>query len=90
MHLHRIKKKHFRHFVTESTKKQNTVVNLLCANDNCTAEKIAIRGQIIIGTSSNPMREEAFKKSWDLDTLRRKGMHMESASRSGAEIALKL
>ena len=36
--------------------------NFKCANDNCTAEKIAIREQIIIGTSSNPTREEALKK----------------------------
>ena len=37
--------------------------NFKCANINCTAEKIAIRDQIIFGASSNPIREEALKKS---------------------------
>ena len=48
--------------------------NFKCANDSCTEGKFVVRDQIIIGTSSNPIQEEALKKSWDLDNLRREGM----------------
>ena len=58
-----------------------------CASADCTAESTAIRDQIVIGTHHNEIREEALKKSWDLPTLRKEGMKIESATRSGAEIA---
>lgn len=58
--------------------------NYKCTHDDCTAENVAIRDQIIIGTSNDKIREEALKKSWDLATLRKEGMHMESAYK-GAE-----
>jgi hypothetical protein len=57
-----------------------------CDNENCSAEKIAVRDQIVIGTHNNKIREEALKLSWDLATLRRECMRMESALRGGAEI----
>ena len=57
-----------------------------CDNDRCTAEEISIRDQIIIGTHCKEIREEALRKSWDLVTLRKEGMQMESAARGGAEI----
>ena len=56
-----------------------------CASDNCTAEDTAIRDEIIIGTKDNDIRHKAVKRSWDLETLRREGMKMESASRGDAE-----
>ena len=52
----------------------------------CTAEDTAVRDQIIIRLKSNDIHQEALKKSWDLDTLQREGMKMESAARGGAEI----
>ena len=58
-----------------------------CSNADCTAEDTAMRDQIVIGTRENAIHEEALKKSWDLNTLRREGMKMESAARGGAEIA---
>ena len=58
-----------------------------CDSDDCTAEKTAIRDQILIGTSNNDIRDEALKKSWELNELRQEGMQMESAARSGAQIA---
>ena len=58
-----------------------------CNHDECSAEAIAVRDQIVIGTHNNKIREEALKLSWDLPTLRREGMKMESALRGGAEIS---
>ena len=55
-------------------------------NFKCTAEDTSAQDQIIIGLKSNNICQEALKKSWDLDTLRREGMKMESAARGGAEI----
>ena len=55
-------------------------------NFKCTAEDTAVRDQIIIGLKSNDICQEALKKPWDLDTLRREGMKMESVARAGAEI----
>lgn len=61
--------------------------NFNCESLTCTAEEIAIRDQIIIGTREQSIREEALKKSWDLKTLRKEGMQMESAARGGAEMS---
>lgn len=61
--------------------------NFNCHHANCSAEIIAARDQIVIGTSDSSIRESALKKSWDFDTLRKEGMKMESAARGGAEIA---
>ena len=58
-----------------------------CANDACTAEEVAVRDQIIIGTTNNKIREEALMKSWALKDLRVEGMKLESASRGEAEIS---
>ena len=57
-----------------------------CASDNCIAQDTAIRDQIIIGTKDNHIRQEASKRSWDLETLGRECMKMESATRGSAEI----
>ena len=56
--------------------------NYKCEHTDCTAEDIAIRDQIIIGTTNSKIREEALKNSWDYTTLRKEGMHIESAYKS--------
>ena len=40
--------------------------NFKCTSANCTAEAIAVRDQIIIGTNNTRIREEALMKSWEL------------------------
>ena len=57
-----------------------------CDDVACTAEQIAIRDQIIIGTHNDKIREKPLMECWDMSTLRKEGMRMESASRGGAEI----
>ena len=58
-----------------------------CDSEHCTAEKTAIRDQIVIGTINDEIREEALKKSWLLDSLKSEGMRIESASKSASTIA---
>lgn len=58
-----------------------------CKHDDCTAAETSVRDQIVIGTHEDSIREEALKKSWDLQTLRQEGMKMESAAKGGAEIS---
>ena len=59
-----------------------------CESATCTADQTATRDQIIIGTNQNKIREEALLKSWDLPTLRKEGMKIESACKGGAEISV--
>ena len=68
-------------------KKEAKHCNLKCELAECSAETTAIRDQIIIGTDNNTIREEALKKSWDLEILCRDGMKMESVVRGGTEIS---
>ena len=58
--------------------------NFNCENGGCTAQEVAIRDQILIGTTDNAIRDEALKQAWSLKNLRIEGMKMESAARSGA------
>ena len=58
-----------------------------CTHSDCTAEQAAVRDQIVIGTSSKEIRDEALLRLWDLATLRKEGMKLESAARGGAEIS---
>ena len=58
-----------------------------CENVDCSAERTAIRDQIVIGTTSDLIREEALKESWSLTDLRTQGMRLESASKSASEIS---
>ena len=53
---------------------------------NFTSAQIATRDQIIIGTSSNKIREEALKQSWNLEQIKREGMQIESALHGVAEL----
>ena len=46
-----------------------------------------MRDQILIGTTDSSIRDEALKQSWSLTDLRKEGMRMESAARSGAQIS---
>ena len=61
--------------------------NLKCDSDTCTAQDTAIRDQILIGTTNEKIREEALKRSWDLATLRKDGMQLESALRGASELS---
>ena len=61
--------------------------NLKFEHAECSAETTAIRDQIIISTHNSTIREEALKKSRDLETLCCEGMKIESAARGGAEIS---
>ena len=58
-----------------------------CDSNACTAQEIAVRDQIVIGTTSDEIREEALKKSWTLATLRTEGMRIESASKGALQIS---
>ena len=60
---------------------------LKCVSPACTAQNVAIRDQIVIGSSSDQIREEALKESWGLAELRKEGMRLESASKGAAEIS---
>ena len=57
-----------------------------CASADCSAEATSIRDQIVIGITSDGIREEALKNSWDLAILRKEGMRLESAAKGAAEI----
>ena len=58
-----------------------------CPSATCTAENIAVRDQIIIGTNNSTIRKEALIKSWDLTDLKKGGTQLESAVRGEAEIS---
>ena len=88
---------HFRSLIQQETEsfisfcnrvqKEATHCNFKCSSNDCTAENIAIRDQIIIGLIENSIRQEALKMSWDLVELKKNGMAMESALKGGAELA---
>ena len=61
--------------------------NYKCQHEDCTAENTAIRDQIIIGTTNSKIQEEALKNSWDYATLRKEGMHIESAYKSAEALS---
>ena len=55
-----------------------------CNDKNCNAEETIVRGQILIGTNNDEIRDGAVNCLWGLGELRQEGMKMESAARSGA------
>ena len=61
--------------------------NFKCKHADCSGEDIAIRDQVVIGTTNHKIREEALLKAWDLPTLRVEGMKLESATKGEAEIS---
>ena len=67
--------------------KESKACTFKCQHLDCTAESIAVRDQIIIGTTSGKIREEALLKSWNLGALRTEGIKLESAYRGEAEIS---
>ncbi len=58
-----------------------------CESTNCTALSTAVRDQIVIGISSEEIREEALKNAWELGLLRKEGMRLESAAKGASEIS---
>lgn len=58
-----------------------------CSSDDCLAESIAVRDQVVIGLVNEDIRQEALKMSWCLDDLRKEGMRLESAAKGASEIA---
>lgn len=58
-----------------------------CHHIDCTAENVAVRDQILFGTTNSKIREEALLKGWNLTALRTEGTKLESASRGEAEIS---
>ena len=50
-----------------------------CTANDCNAADVAIRYQIVIGTSNEAIREKAMLKDWKFGDLRMKGMKLESA-----------
>ena len=58
-----------------------------CVSAICSAEVTAIHDQVVIGITSDGIREEALKNSWDLTVLRKEGMRLESAAKGASEIA---
>ena len=67
--------------------KEAKTCSFKCEHADCSAESIAVRDQIVIGTINNRIREEALLKSWNLTTLRTEGMKLESATRGEVEIS---
>ena len=67
--------------------KEAKTCSFTCDSEACTAQNTVIRDQIIIGTINTKIQEEALNKSWDLKTLKQKGMHLESALKSAASIS---
>ena len=47
-----------------------------CTHDDCIAENTAIRDQIIIETLNDRIKEDVLKNSWDVQNLRKNGMHI--------------
>ena len=46
-----------------------------CNSDDCSAESIAIRDQVVIGLVNEDIRQEALKMSWCLDDPRSSVLH---------------
>ena len=67
--------------------KESKTCSFKCESPNCNADKIAVRDQVVIGTTNLKIREEALLKSWNLTDLRKEGMKMESAMRGESEIS---
>ena len=67
--------------------KESKTCYFRCENPTCNADKIAVRDQVVIGTTNSKIREEALLKSWELSDLRLEGMRIESAMRGESEIS---
>ena len=74
------------HFHCNRVAKEARHCQFKCASADCSAEATSIRDQIVIGITSDGIREEALKNSWYLATLRKEGMRLESAAKGAAEI----
>ena len=68
------------------TRKETKHSNFERKSRDCTSEIVAVRDQVIIGTTNEKIREGAIKNSWDLQKRKREGMHFESAVHGIAEL----
>ena len=75
------------HGFCNRVEKQSKTCYFQCESPTCNADKIAVRDQVVIGTTSAKIREEALLHSWELSDLRHEGMKIESAMRGESEIA---
>ena len=71
------------YFVLEQKKSQT--LHFKCQDHKWTSQ-IPTRDQIIIGTSSDKIREEVLKQSWKLEHLKREDMKVQSALHGVAEL----
>ena len=46
-----------------------------------------MRGELLIGTNNDEIRDEALERLWGLGELRQEGMKMENAARSSAQMS---
>ena len=75
------------HGFCNRVEKESKTCYFTCENPHCNADKIAVRDQVVIGTTNPKIREEALLKSWELGALRQEGMKIESAMRGESEIS---
>ena len=75
------------HGFCNRVEKESKTCYFKCENTNCTADKIAVRDQVVIGTINSKIREEALLKSWNLNELRQEGMKIEAAMRGESELS---
>ena len=75
------------HGFCNRVEKESKTCYFKCESPDCNADKIAVRDQVVIGTTSSKIKEEALLKSWDLASLRHEGMKIESAIRGESEIS---
>ena len=74
------------HGFRNRVEKQSKTCYFTCESPTCNADKIAVRDQVVIGTTSSKIRGEALLNSWELGNLRKEGMKIESAVRGDSEI----
>ena len=74
------------HGFCNRVEKQSKTCYFTCESPTCNADKIAVRDQVVIGTTSSKIRGEALLNSWELGNLRKEGMKIESAVRGDSEI----
>lgn len=75
------------HGFCSRVEKESKTCYFKCDSDACYSDKIAVRDQVIIGTTNSKIRQEALLKSWNLEQLRHEGMQIEAAMRGESEIS---
>ena len=67
-------------------KREASGCNFKCTHDDCTVSEVLIRDQILIGTNSSDIQQQALKDEWNLDTLIAKGRSIEASKKGAATI----